>query len=248
MLDVFFLSYNEQFADEHYQKLLLKAPHAQRVHGVKGFFQAHRACAQRSLTNNFYVVDADAIIVDDFEFDFTPSRYLKWWGVPETDCICIWNSINPVNDLTYGYGGVKLIPKQPLITETIDLVDFTTGFGLTIKTFDTVSNITAFNYDEFTTWRSAFRECAKLTTNLTNEELRHKVRYDQTVLDAIYKDATDRLDVWCTRGADRPYGDMSIAGAKAGREYGLQNAHNKQAMSLINEYEWMKNEFTGFTG
>lgn len=248
MLDVFFLSYNEPFADEHYQKLLQKAPHAQRVHGVKGFFQAHRECARRSLTNNFYVVDADAIIVDDFEFDFSPSRFLKWWGVTESECLCIWNSINPINDLTYGYGGVKLIPKQPLLKETRDLVDFTTGFGLTIKVFDTVSNITAFNYDEFTTWRSAFRECAKLTTNLTNDELRHKVRYDQTVLDAIYKDTTDRLDSWCTLGSDRPYGDMAISGAKAGREYGMQHAGDKQAMSQINDYDWMRNEFTRFTG
>ena len=40
MLDVFFLSYNEPYADEHYEKLLEKAPHARRVHGVKGFVEA----------------------------------------------------------------------------------------------------------------------------------------------------------------------------------------------------------------
>ena len=248
MLDVFFLSYNEPFADEHFERLLEKAPHARRVHGVKGFFQAHKQCAKESLTYNFYVVDADALIVDDFDFEFTPSKFNKWWGVPESDCLCIWNSVNPINDLTYGYGGVKLLPKMPLLRNEKDTVDFTTGFGLTIKTFDKVSNITAFNYDEFNTWRSAFRECAKLTTNLTNEELKHKVRYDQDVLNAIYKDTNDRLDVWCTRGADRSFGSYAIAGALAGKEFGLAHAGNKEMMSKINDYEWMKNEFDRFFG
>lgn len=248
MLDVFFLSYNEPYADENFEKLLEKAPHARRVHGVKGFFQAHKQCAKESLTYNFYVVDADAHIVDDFDFEFTPSKYNKWWGVPESDCLCIWNSINPINDLTYGYGGVKLLPKMPLLRNERDTVDFTTGFGLTIKTFDKVSNITAFNYDEFNTWRSAFRECAKLTTNLTNEELKHKVRYNQDVLNAIYKDTNDRLDTWCKRGADRPFGSYAIAGALAGKEFGLIHAGDKEMMSKINDYEWMKNEFTRFFG
>ena len=248
MLDVFFLSYNEPYADEHYERLLERAPHARRVHGVKGFFQAHKQCAIESLTYNFYVVDADALIVDDFDFEFTPSKYNKWWGVPESECLCIWNSINPINDLTYGYGGVKLLPKMPLLRNEKDTVDFTTGFGLTIKTFDKVSNITAFNYDEFNTWRSAFRECTKLTTNLTNEELKHKVRYDQDVLDAIYKDTNDRLNTWCTVGADRPFGSYAIAGALAGRAFGLEHADNKEMMSKINDYEWMRNEFTRFFG
>lgn len=248
MLDVFFLSYNEPYADENFEKLLEKAPHARRVHGVKGFFQAHKQCAVESLTYNFYVVDADALIVDDFDFEFTPSKFNKWWGVPESDCLCIWNSINPINDLTYGYGGVKLLPKMPLLRNEKDTVDFTTGFGLTIKTFDRVSNITAFNQDEFNTWRSAFRECAKLTTNLTNEELKHKVRYDQDVLNAIYKDTNDRLTVWCTRGSDRPFGEYAIAGALAGKEFGITHAGDKDMMSKINDYEWMRNEFTRFFG
>ena len=35
MLDVFFLSYNEPFADEHFELLQIFAPRAKRVHGVK---------------------------------------------------------------------------------------------------------------------------------------------------------------------------------------------------------------------
>ena len=246
MLDVFFLSYNESYADCHFQLLLERVPHARRVHGVKGFYQAHRACAEQSLTHNFYVVDADAIIVDGFDFTFKPSKFNQWYDTSESDCLCVWSSINPVNGLTYGYGGVKLLPKLPLLKRTNDTVDFTTGFGLNIKVFDQISNITAFNQDEFSTWRSAFRECTKLAVNLTNEELKHKVKYDFTVLDKIYQETNQRLDVWCTVGEDAPFGKFALAGAKQGKAYGLQFANDKQALKLINDYDWMTNEFNEF--
>ena len=248
MLDVFFLSYNEPYADENYELLLEKAPHAKRVNGIKGFTAAHQECARRSLTNNFYVVDSDAILLKDFEFFFTPSKYNTWWGIPESECLCLWNSINPINDLTYGHGGVKLLPKQSLLTKNPDTVDFTTGFGLSIKVFDQVSNVTKFNYDEFTTWRSAFRECVKLATNLTNEELRHKLNYNDEAIDKVVEESNQRLKIWTTKGAKRPFGKYAIAGAKQGRDYGLEHADDSEALRVINDLEWMKNEFTKFSG
>ena len=216
MLDVFFLSYNEPYADENYERLLEKAPHARRVNGVKGFTEAHQECARRSLTNNFYVVDSDAAIVQDFEFYFTPSKYNTWWGILESECLCLWQSKNPVNDLVYGHGGVKLLPKHSLLTKNPKTVDFTTGFGLNIKIFDQVSNVTKFNYDEFSTWRAAFRECSKLATNLTNEELKHKLNYNQEEIDKVIKETNRRLKVWTTKGAKRPFGQYAIDGAMAG--------------------------------
>ncbi len=53
MLDVFFLSYDEPFADEHYELLQLVAPHAKRVHGIKGIFNGHKECARRAMTKIF---------------------------------------------------------------------------------------------------------------------------------------------------------------------------------------------------
>jgi hypothetical protein len=246
MLDVFFLSYNEPYADENYELLLKKAPHARRVNGITGFTQAHQECARRSLTNNFYVVDSDAVIVDDFDFYFTPSKYNKWWGIPESECLCLWSSINPINDLVYGHGGVKLLPKDKLLSKNPDTVDFTTGFGLSIKSFDKVSNITKFNYDEFTTWRSAFRECAKLATNLTNEDLKHKLNYDADEISRYIKETKMRLKAWTTRGSDKTFGSHAIAGAKAGQAYGKKHKGDLAALKLINDFEWMKNEFTKF--
>ncbi len=246
MLDVFFLSYNEPYADDNYELLLRKVPHARRVNGIKGFTAAHQECARRSLTNNFYVVDSDAIILEDFEFYFTPSKYNTWWGIPESECLCLWKSKNPINDLVYGHGGVKLLPKQSLLSKNPDTVDFTTGFGLSIKVFDQISNVTKFNFDEFSTWRAAFRECAKLATNLTNEELRHKLNYNEERIEQVIEETNYRLKVWTTTGANKQFGQYAIDGACAGKEYGLAYKDDREALKVINDIEWMKDEFTKF--
>jgi len=244
MLDVFFLSYNEPYADENYARLKELVPNARRVNGVKGFAAAHQECARRSFTNNFYVVDSDAIVVEDFDFNYTPSKYNTWWYTPESNFICVWSSINPINDLIYGHGGVKILPKQPLLCDNKDVIDFTTGFGLNTKIFNTVSNVTAFNYDEFNTFRSAFRECAKLAANLTNKEILDKLNTDEII--KLNNEAEHRLNVWTTVGKDRRFGEHCIIGACQGQKYGLQYKDNADLLKLINDYEWMMNEFNRF--
>lgn len=247
MLDVFFLSYNEPFAHDNYQILLEKAPHAKRINGVTGFFQAHRACAEASMTHNFYVVDADAIIVDDFDFSFRPSSYNTIWNKPESDIMFVWSSRNPINDLSYGYGGVKLIPKLPIIKHTGSVdIDFTTSVGLSLITKEQVSNITAFNYDPFHTWRAAVRECTKLALNLTNRHLESQLKYDIVKIEQALAVTNERLHAWATIGADRPYGEYALLGAKYAIEFANNNKDNNKELSLINNIEWMKNEFTKF--
>lgn len=246
MLDVFFLSYNEPYADENYARLKELVPNARRVNGVKGFAAAHQECARRSFTNNFYVVDSDAIIVEDFDFNFTPSKYNTWWHSPQCDYICIWSSINPINDLIYGHGGVKILPKQPLLGANKDVIDFTTGFGLKTKVFDKISNITAFNYDEFNTFRSAFRECTKLASNLTNKEIAYDLDPAQVV--QLRNEAESRLHTWTTVGKNKRFGEQCIIGARQGKEHGMRYKNDSVSLKLINDYEWMKNEFNKFFG
>ena len=244
MLDVFFLSYNEPYADENYAKLKELVPNARRVNGIKGFAAAHQECALRSFTNNFYVVDSDAIIVEDFDFTFTPSKYNKWWHDAQSNYICVWSSINPINDLIYGHGGVKILPKQPLLCDNKDVIDFTTGFGLKTKVFEEISNITAFNYDEFSTFRSAFRECTKLVTNLTNKEIKYDLSFEE--INYLQDQAEQRLYIWTTVGKDKKFGEYCIQGAIQGKKYGTEFADNSKKLKLINDYDWMKNEFNRF--
>ena len=116
MLDVIQISYHEPYADDNFELLQLFAPHAKRVQGVEGIFNAHKAAAELAETRNFYVIDADAIIDEKFDFNFTPGPSKEQWpGVYETECVFVWRSQNPVNDLLYGYGGAKLFPRKALL-------------------------------------------------------------------------------------------------------------------------------------
>lgn len=232
--DVFFLSYNEEFADENFELVQLVAPHAKRVHGIKGIFNAHKECAKQSLTKNFYVIDADAILEPGFYFDFEPRDDLYWWaGVSQTACVHVWRSKNPINDLLYGYGGVKLFPKQALLDLEDWHIDFTNSASGNFKAMAQVSNVTGFNTSPYNTWKSAFRECTKLASGVI------KNKYDGQV----DKNTTDRLDTWCTVGADRLYGKDAIRGANEGRAYGEKYANDTKMLDNINDFDWLRKRF-----
>ena len=231
MLDVFFLSYDEPFADEHFELLKFKAPYAKRVHGVKGIFNAHKECAKRSMTSHFYVVDADAIIESDFNFNFEPDENKEWWsGVSQVDCLHVWRAKNPINDLIYGVGGVKLFPKKPVMEAKDWHIDFTTSVKIKgFKVMPEISNTNAFNTDPFNTWKSAFRECTKLSA--------------KTIKNQNDIDTEQRLKIWCTVGADRMYGKYCILGANQGKEYGEMFKDDVENLDKINDFIWLKKMF-----
>jgi hypothetical protein len=170
-----------------------------------------------------WIVDADAIIVDDFDFSYIPKR-------TDRDAVHVWRSRNPINDLEYGYGGVKLFPRLATINMDTSRPDMTTSISNKFKLMPQISNITAFNTDEFSTWRSAFRECCKLAS---------------AVIDRQQQDETNtRLAAWCSAtGRDRPFGDYAIQGARAGRKYGVANQGNIEALKKINDFDWLKEQF-----
>jgi hypothetical protein len=220
--DIIFISYNEPQADENFARLKARFPYAQRVQGIKGIHQAHIAAAKKAFTKMFWVVDADAQILDTFNFDHVVSEY-------DLENVHVWRSRNPINDLEYGYGGVKLLPKS--LTQNMDTSkpDMTTSISSLFKAMPEISNITAFNVDAFNTWKSAFRECVKLASKTID-------RQDDA-------DTNYRLNVWCTRGLDRPFGREAIEGAVQGKQYGLENKDNNEALKLINDFDWLRERF-----
>jgi len=221
-LDVVFISYNELNAEDNWQRVLDRAPDAKRVNGVKGIFEAHKAAAELATSDMFYVVDGDACLEDDWQFDFNPSIF-------DRDCVHVYKSRNPINDLIYGYGGVKLFPRKLLLEATEWNVDMTTSIASKLKVVNKISNTTAFNTDALSTWRSAFRECAKLAAGtITNQDVVQTER---------------RLKTWMTEGADRPFGQYALSGALAGYEYGTANKLNTNLMKLINDREWLESQF-----
>lgn len=219
--DIVFISYNESNADKNYNNLIKRFPSVKRVHGVKGIHQAHIAAAKLCTTDMFWIVDGDAVIADDFDFTY---QVPKW----QRDQVFVWQSQNPINNLVYGYGGVKLFPRKETLNMNVESTDMTTSISSKFNAVNQLSNITAFNTSEFETWKSAFRECAKLSSK---------------VIDRQNTDETEhRLEIWCTVGADRLYGEYAISGANAGKEFGIsKNAELK----LINDFDWLKEQFNG---
>lgn len=230
MLDVIMLTFGEPEADENFEILKQKAPHAQRVDGVVGLLNAHKAAAEISKTNYFYVCDADAIIQENFQFKFEPSdRREAYPGVKETECVFTYRSHNPVNDLIYGFGALKLFPKKKLLDTKEFKVDMTTSIGAVFKPKFEISNTTAFNTDPFNTWRSGFREGTKMASGIID----HKKQVDD-----VY-----RLEVWCTRGENRKYGEYAMLGAQQGKEFGTHYKGNTEALRKINDWEWLRKTF-----
>jgi hypothetical protein len=224
--DIVFISYNEPNADENYNLLKSKFPRAKRVHGIVGIVNAHKEAAKISTTDLFWVVDGDAIIDENFDFLVPQIANYDFYN---KSVVNIWLSRNPINDLVYGYGGVKLLPKDLTLRISSSVVDMTTSISENINVKGTVSNITAFNTDPFNTWKSAFRECVKLASK---------------VIDKNYDESTeDRLRVWCTVGIDRPFGKYALSGARMGADYGESNIDNKDALAKINDFNWLEELF-----
>ena len=222
--DVVFISYDEPYADKNYQDLLKICPKAKRVNGVTGIHNAHIAAAKLCETDYFFVVDADAKIIENI-FDYKIDFY-----APER--VSVWRSKNPINDLVYGNGGVKLLPRMATIRMRTDKPDMTTSICHNYQPIMKISNINEFNVDPFTTWRSAFRECVKLSSKIIDNQ--------------IDLETEERLDIWCTVGIDKPYGKYAIDGAKLGREYGLNNRGNIEMLSKINDFTWLKELYDRF--
>ena len=223
MYDIVFISYQEPSADANYAALKARFPMTKRVHGIKGIHQAHIKAAKKCFTKMCWIVDADAIILNNFNFDYIVPEH-------QLDHVHVWRSQNPINDLVYGYGGVKLLPRKLTIDMDLTNPDMTTSISPHFIAVDEVANITAFNTDPFNTWKSAFRECAKLSSKVISRQNNEETE--------------QRLDAWCTKGIERQYGDYALAGANAGREFGISN---RSDIILINNFEWLHEQFSKHT-
>lgn len=212
MYDIFLLSYGEPLADKHWSNLKEKYPNAKRVDGIDGIMNAHRHCSLMSMTSHFFVIDADNEILD-FDFKFK----LEEWDKPY---VHVWRAINPINGLVYGWGGIKLFPKKLFKNQDMPL-DMTTSFPL--KIMDEVASITHFNSSPFDTWRSAFRECVKLSCKDDQE-------------------SRERLNIWCSV-AHGNFFEHSLRGSCEGLEYGLKHRDDVSMLMKINDWFWLKERF-----
>jgi hypothetical protein len=225
MYDIVYISYNETVSSSCYiDNIVMKFPYHRThwIRGIKGIHNAHQAAANRVSTTMFYVVDADAKLLPSFKFDIKldPS---------EEDIVHVWRSINPVNGLEYGFGGVKLLPTE--LTRNMDrsTIDMTTSISPRFKIVPDISNITQFNTDPLSTWRSAFRECVKLSSKIIPGQDNSQ--------------SEQRLHAWIHFGGNEPFGEYSKGGASAGEWYGTTYKDDPEALAKINDYDWLEEQF-----
>lgn len=198
MLDIIFISYDEINAEKNFRNLKSRFPHAKRVHGVKGIANAHIAAAKKANTTFFYVVDADAEILETFKFDYKPSEF-------ESQYVHIWHAFNPAIGMDYGYGGVKLFSRK-FFSNVKTQLDFSTTLTKDIKVINEIACITKFNSDPIRSFRGAFRETAKLYVQSNKEN----------IPDIERKQARERLSAWIDPLDNCDFRQFVVAGSHAG--------------------------------
>ncbi len=224
MLDLIFISYDEPNARKNWKALKSRFPHAMRVHRVKGIANAHIAAAKLANTTFFYVVDADAEILDTFDFSYKPTKH-------EADYVHIWHAFNPAIGLDYGYGGVKLFSKKFFKNITSQL-DFTTSLTKDVKIMDEIACITRFNSDEFRAYRGAFREAVKLYKAVNSKNKPSSER----------KDARDRLCAWLSPARGCQYRKHIVSAVKQAI-YEAKH-RNDEDIKFINDHDLLTSLFT----
>jgi hypothetical protein len=217
MFDVLFVSYDEPNADANYERLLLFAPRAKRVHGIEGMANAYIRAAQLSDTPHFFFVDADNWILDGFDFEL-PEAVLN--------DVCLWKARNAVNGIQWFNGAIKLLSKQSALSNNPKAVDFFLSLSGTRKIVNHVASETRFNSSPFQSWRSGFRECAKLAGGL--------IRHPQV---------DELIRIWTTLGSEAPNGPWCILGARQGAEFGKKNFRTP-LLGRINDMDWLSSEFS----
>ncbi len=230
--DIFFLSFDEPNAEKHWADLLDKAPWAKRVHGVKGFDAAHRACAEQSETDWFVTVDADNIVLPEF-FD----QELMLDPVADINKCFSWNGLNMFNGLTYGNGGLKLWSKKFAsnmrsheLSDDKNAVDFCweEDYLNMHQTFSEVWN----NGSAYQAFRVGYREGVKLALDRGERVLPHKMK---TTLHPVN---LRNLRIWSSVGADVEHGLWAIYGTRLGW---MQVCDPDWDMTCIRDYDWFDN-------
>lgn len=225
-LDVFFLSFDEPNAEKHWALLLDLCPWAKRVHGVRGFDAAHRACAEQSVSDWFITVDADNIVRPSFFDQIVDLKEGKSFS---------WNGENVVNGLIYGNGGLKLWSRSFALSmrshenavESTKQIDFCwDGDYQHIGGSYSTVHVNGSPYQAF---RVGFREGVKLSLPFGD---RIPPSYTRERVNPFN---LRNLRIWCSVGADKLNGRWAILGARMGWRYLCDASWD---YTVVRDYAW----------
>lgn len=218
-LDIVFLSNGEKCADENYEHLLNVTKGLSnrivRVDGVNGRVAAYHAAAEASNTPWMFTVFAKLKVSNKFDWNWQPDRL----QVPKH---YVFHAKNPVNGLVYGHQAMIAYNKKMTLANQGRGLDFTQDDEHEV--LEIVSGTANFNVDEWTTWRTAFRECIKLCT----------------FADDISR---ERLHAWTTIG-NGDFGQYSLDGANDAVSYFDEVAGDFDLLKLSYDWAWLKERFS----
>ncbi|MFI6759463.1 hypothetical protein ACIBF5_10035 [Micromonospora sp. NPDC050417] len=219
--DVVFLSYDEPLADTLYTRLSDTFGQVKRLHGVHGMRRAYRLTAE--------MVDSDFLFIADADFevaaDFNPSEVN---ALDEGVAMRVWRTVNAVNGLVYGHGGLKLCRRQALREMRDDVVDVLAGLPGRIEFTPTVAGRTRFNQSAWHAWRAGFRECAMLARGCE--------------YGTASAEAQSRLEVWTLTGTG-PHAEDAIRGARAGVTFAADTPPNDGTWQNLNDPAWLAQRY-----
>ncbi|MGF1426857.1 hypothetical protein [Kitasatospora sp. LaBMicrA B282] len=224
--DAVLLSYDEPLADSLHTRLArVLGGTVKRLHGVRGMRRAYRLTAELVDTDQFFLADGDFAIDPDF-----PASAVE----PLADGVSmrVWRAVNPVNGLTYGYGGLKLI-RTSALREMGQAVDVLAALPGRVEFSKDTASTTLFNQTPFHTWKAGFRECAMLARGS---------EYGMTDTSA-----QERILAWTT-SKDGDFAHYAAAGARDGCDFAHRAARDPKRFEALNDPTWLHRHFTTLHG
>ena len=224
--DVVFISYDEPDADRNWDILQAQCPRARRVHGVAGMELALEAAADASTTPWYYAVFAKTRLYEDFDFSFVPDLMQQ----PKH---YIFNARNTVNGLEYGHMGVILYNSAGIrsVNQAQDWgLDYTLSFPH--EAVPILSCYGQFDQTPYHTWRTAFRETAKLAY----------FESQQPSVEGAY-----RLRAWLNQ-AQGPYAEWCLRGARDGQEFFESTDGALASLKQSFRWQWLREYFVARYG
>ena len=214
-MDIVFLSNGETGAEENYQHLLKVTKglpnRVTRVDGINGRVAAYHAAAEASNTPWMFTVFAKLKVNDTFDWNWQPDRL-------QLAKHYVFHATNSVNGLEYGHMAMIAYNKRLTLANQGKGLDFTLDDEHEVLAIN--SGIANFNTDEWSTWRTAFREALKLKADPSAA-------------------GKERLDVWLNVG-NGAFSQYSIQGAQHAVEYYNEVNGDFEKLRLSYDWPWLR--------
>ena len=235
-LDFVFVSYREPCADENYALLKNIVPWAKRVHGVRGFDNAHKAAAKLADTDFFISVDGDNIIDPTFLLQTLD------WNKTNPDAVHRWRARNSINGLVYGNGGIVGWPKKTCLSmkthENAQDAQSKIDFCWTVphENLHNAYSTTVINHTPQQAFIAGYREGVKMSLDRGN-----KINPSDFML--IQQQGNLRkLLTWMSVGRDVENGQWAILGARCGCY--MATLDTNYDVTLVSDLEFMSDKFS----